>query len=580
MVDINKPWVVDSRLSERFTVYTRGNAGEVAGMVASPLQQTVISGWRSETAWRQALIDFGAFDECEFSPDSLDIIGVAHGYIYINLSIQRVFGVRMPGASAELMDRTYLGSSSGAPEYVEQPGDSAPQYAERIGASIGRVMSTTSRPDLEEDAQRALELRRARPDYSAMSDHELVAYSNRVNDEYTADFLRKHMLMMYESSIVTGFLDETLGRFDDSTLGVRLMGGWGGVASAAPAIELWRIGRLAAVSELVTKEFEVGVDGVLDRLRSRGEVEARSFVEQFEGFIFEYGSRSSQEWDIFPPDWESHPEMVATLVNQFRKLPEDSSPEATGKKVSQGREALLEELRVRLADDAEGWGQLQAAVAALSVWMPARELSKTNFIKALHETRLPLRELGKRFADRGVLESFDDLALLRLDEVSALIDDPSVVSVIAERKEWIAELERREPPFVVVAGDVPSPTTWEQRTGPSALPVAGPGETLSGLGACPGSATGVARVIMDPSEAEELEPGEILVAPETDPGWTPLFTTCAGVVVNVGSPLSHAAIVSRELGIPAVLAVEQATKRIKSGTLLTVDGTTGTVTVH
>lgn len=70
------------------------------------------------------------------------------------------------------------------------------------------------------------------------------------------------------------------------------------------------------------------------------------------------------------------------------------------------------------------------------------------------------------------------------------------------------------------------------------------------------------------------------MAPVTDPGWTPLFTSDEAVVVNVGSPLSHAAIVSRELGIPAVLAVEQATKRIKDGTLITVDGTAGTVTVH
>ncbi|MCR5976331.1 hypothetical protein GDN83_00885 [Gordonia jinghuaiqii] len=80
--------------------------------------------------------------------------------------------------------------------------------------------------------------------------------------------------------------------------------------------------------------------------------------------------------------------------------------------------------------------------------------------------------------------------------------------------------------------------------------------------------------------ARELSKTNFIKALHTDPGWTPLFATCAGVVVNVGSPLSHAAIVSRELGIPAVLAVEQATKRIKSGMLLTVDGTTGTVTVH
>ncbi|MDT2005827.1 hypothetical protein FXW78_15650 [Rhodococcus opacus] len=149
-----------------------------------------------------------------------------------------------------------------------------------------------------------------------------------------------------------------------------------------------------------------------------------------------------------------------------------------------------------------------------------------------------------------------------------------------DRRRWVAELEKLQPPFVLQAGDISSPETWDQRTGPSAVPIANGGDILTGIGACPGTATGVARVVLDPSEAEQLEPGEILVAPETDPGWTPLFTTCSGIVVNVGSPLSHAAIVSRELGIPAVLAVDQATRRIKTGTLLTVDGTSGTVTIH
>jgi len=549
-------------------------------MVASPLQQTVISGWRSETAWRQALVDFGAFEETEFSPDHLDILGIVHGYIYINLSIQRVFGVRMPGASPELMDRTYLGASAGAPTYTPQPGDNAPQYSARVEESIARVMSTRSRPDLDSDAHAARVLRSERPDYSTLSDLELIEYSNAVHERYAADFLRKHMLMMYESSIVTGFLDQVLASLGDPSLAVSLMGGWGGVASAAPAQELWRLGRLVAGSKSLVKEFENGTADVLDRLRASTGERARTFVKEFDSFLFEYGSRSTQEWDVFPPDWETHPNIVVNLVDQMRKLPEDRAPSVTGAQVREGRESLLRELRSKLGANSEALGQLEAAVAALSVWMPARELSKTNYIRVLHEVRLPLRELGKRYEARGILESFEDLALLRLDEVEQLTTDPRVADVIADRKRWVAELEKLEPPFVVVAGEISSPTTWEQRTGPSAAPIAASGDVLTGIAACPGTATGIARVVLDPNEAEELEPGEILVAPETDPGWTPLFTTCSGVVVNVGSPLSHAAIVSRELGIPAVLAVDQATRRIKTGTLLTVDGTAGTVTIH
>jgi phosphoenolpyruvate synthase/pyruvate phosphate dikinase len=126
---------------------------------------------------------------------------------------------------------------------------------------------------------------------------------------------------------------------------------------------------------------------------------------------------------------------------------------------------------------------------------------------------------------------------------------------------------------------VPPPSTWPVRKDTPVTAVT-PGEVLLGEGACPGVATGVARVINSPVDATDLEPGEILVAPETDPGWTPLFVSSSAIVVNVGSRLSHAAIVSRELGVPCVVAVKDATRRIADGMRLTVDGAAGTVTVH
>lgn len=114
MVDINRPWVIDNELTPHFPGCTRGNTGEVAEMVASPLQQTAIAGRKDEPLWRRAPIDFGAFDAEEFRPDAMDVMGAVPGYSHMSPSIQRVFGVRMPGAGAELMDRTYLGYGAGA----------------------------------------------------------------------------------------------------------------------------------------------------------------------------------------------------------------------------------------------------------------------------------------------------------------------------------------------------------------------------------------------------------------------------------------------------------------------------------
>ena len=96
---------------------------------------------------------------------------------------------------------------------------------------------------------------------------------------------------------------------------------------------------------------------------------------------------------------------------------------------------------------------------------------------------------------------------------------------------------------------------------------------------CPGKVSGRACVVLDPSDSSALEYGDILVAPMTDPAWTPLFVPAAGVVVDVGAALSHAIIVSRELGIPCAVSVTDATHRIPNGAIIEVDGDSGTVTV-
>ena len=105
------------------------------------------------------------------------------------------------------------------------------------------------------------------------------------------------------------------------------------------------------------------------------------------------------------------------------------------------------------------------------------------------------------------------------------------------------------------------------------------GEVLTGGACSSGIVRGRARVVLSPDESGSLEPGEILVAPQTDPSWTPLFVVASGVVVDVGAPNSHAMIVSRELGIPCVAGVTGASRRIPNGALIDLDGAAGTVTI-
>jgi len=119
---------------------------------------------------------------------------------------------------------------------------------------------------------------------------------------------------------------------------------------------------------------------------------------------------------------------------------------------------------------------------------------------------------------------------------------------------------------------------WPRKNDKVAV-VASAGDVLFGVAGSPGVARGVARVVLDPADPGDLGPGDILVAPCTDPSWTPLFMTSAAVVVNVGGQISHAVIVSRELGVPCVVSVTDATERIRDGAFIEVDGDTGVVTI-
>jgi rifampicin phosphotransferase len=194
-------------------------------------------------------------------------------------------------------------------------------------------------------------------------------------------------------------------------------------------------------------------------------------------------------------------------------------------------------------------------------------------VRALDPTRGALAELARR---AGIAHS--DFFLLTIDQLPAALADPSsVAAVIDERRARRDFLQARIPPFWF-EGNVPDPSTWELRS--HGRRPDGSARVIEGMGVCSGTATGRARVVLDPTDPSALEPGDILIAPITDPAWTPLFLAAAGVVVDVGAQQSHAAIVARELGIPAVVSAVGASSTIPDGALVTVDGSHGLVTVH
>ena len=192
-----------------------------------------------------------------------------------------------------------------------------------------------------------------------------------------------------------------------------------------------------------------------------------------------------------------------------------------------------------------------------------------------------MRELGRRMVERGAFDEIEDFGFVRAAEIDVLLDgdastltptDPRAARrVPASCRSWC----RRSCSSAATDG----PDTWPRRDAPTPSDARRRRHAARAARAAPASAEGTARVILDSNDPTALEPGDVLIAPITDPSWTPLFVPAAAVVVDVGAALSHAIIVSRELGIPCVVSATDATRRIPDGAWVRVDGGTGMVTV-
>jgi pyruvate,water dikinase len=195
-----------------------------------------------------------------------------------------------------------------------------------------------------------------------------------------------------------------------------------------------------------------------------------------------------------------------------------------------------------------------------------------------------LRELGRRFADNGAFEQADDIYWLKGSEVKSLVSAlergerlENMAEKVSERRALWRARKRATPPPQLPVGKKYMGFDMEGvlAGGEGGLE----GNTIKGVGASPGQVTAPARVLQGPEDFDQMKPGDILVAGITTPAWTPLFAMAAGVVTDIGGPLSHGSIVAREYGIPAVLGTGIATKSIHSGQTITVDGSSGTVTI-
>ncbi|MGO4191379.1 PEP/pyruvate-binding domain-containing protein [Arthrobacter sp. YAF17] len=335
-------------------------------------------------------------------------------------------------------------------------------------------------------------------------------------------------------------------------------------------LELWQLAAFIGDDPVSRGEFlakrpeELAADYLAGRLPPRAQSGVR-------GFLARYGHRAVAEIDLGMPRWSAKPDHILGMISNYLRVEDpEQAPDRQFARAAEHAEdrirGLVEQARARSPWRARA---LELSLRRVRQLAGLRELPKFYIVLILGEMHRQLLRVGADLASAGTVAAADDVFFLDFDEIRVGLRGADLHGIVTGRRRlYDTELRRRRIPRLLLSDgtDVEAAMMAES-------PASG---AVTGTPASAGTATGRVRVILDPVGAH-LEPGEILVAPSTDPGWTPLFMTAGALVMEMGGIISHGAVVAREYGIPAVVGVPDATTRLHTGQTVTVDGAAGTI---
>jgi len=540
------------------------NVGEALPGVATPLTWSV-AGAFSEAGFRRAFAALG----CSV-PKHTHLVGNVHGRFYLNLTEFMRIAAQVPWLKPRTL--VELGGGAGGDELeLQVEGVSRKSFYARMPLTAVRLAREHLR--IDDDVARyeviamAAERAHGALDLAILPDDGLARTLRDIQEllEETGT-----VMLTCASSALAGHLalKAVLARtspIESDRLAQALSGGIRDLETARPAIGILRVASIARgepeARAILEDASTVGLDALPEGPTLRA---IKSFLES-------YGDRAVREAELSTPRWREDPRPVLTML----------------------RVALRGEVREVEPALARARAQADAEMARLIPKLNIAEQTLVRHLVARAQKAARLRERMRTWvtrvlgmlrdavldADRRLVRLSPELApptpnalgsvfFLTLDEiVTALRASRADLAplVRARRAEYARDGARPDPPSTFV-GAPPSVV----------LPPLG-GDILRGLPASPGIVEGRARVLLGPEAMGDLQVGEILVVRTTDVGWTPLFLLAAGVVTELGGSLSHAAVVAREFGVPSVVNVEGATRAIRTGDLVRVDGGTGVV---
>jgi pyruvate,water dikinase len=570
-------WIVQARPvveagkpegGEDDTVWSCANLAEALPGVATPLTWSVAANF-SELGFRRAFATLGAV-----VPRGTHFVANVHGRFYLNLTAFMRVAASVPGLDpATLLE---MGGGEGAAILADQVhGVSRMGFYARLPLTAARFVREQVRLEgelasYERDATRAraafeaLDLGILTDDGVATTLRDLQRFLDRTGA----------LMLTCASNALGSFVAlKTLVARTEPTNATRLaealttggaLKGWGELESARPTIALVRVAEIAlgdapAKAALLATPTPRTLDAF-----PKGPTR-----DALERWLAAYGDRAIREAELATPRWREDPsfplQTLAIYVSRGDKgLVFAPALQTIGARADDAMTALDQKLSFveRTA--------LRHLVARSQKFSRYRERMRAWVTWVLGAIRVAAIEADRRLARRDPSLQDGDVFFCTIDEVLATLrgEPRSIGRIVALRRaEHARDLARPDPATTFVGR--PSRVRLESLGGP----------VMRGNAASPGVVQGPVRILADPSEAHRLHPGDILVTRTTDVGWTPLFLAAAGVVTELGGPLSHAAIVARELGVPCVVNAAGATARLHDGDVVRLDGDRGVVEI-
>ena len=426
-----------------------------------------------------------------------------------------------------------------------------------LASSRLRRRALTAVTDFEKSWEERYSRWKARvPGLSECADEDFAGQLRDCLLNFHADTEQTYFRLIYNNTVLQSDVKRLITKVDAATSGTTSL------------IEL--MGGLAGVSHMELQRATVRLYEVAGKYGFA----APEWAQALREFLDQHGFHSDVELDLTCPRWAEAPDRVQAMIEAMLTggvAPADPDAAVAAQQLRYGQARADLDRRVR----ARPWARLRyrrsvdRMIGAARRYLIARESMRQCSAQCYAIVRSFVLEAGDRLAARGVLERAEDVFMLSVSEVVEYVSGRvpgDVAELVTFRRAMYDGYRDLVPPHELGAGI-------------DAVANASGGNVLAGLGCSPGVVEGVARVIGSLRDIDQVCRGDILVTQYTDPGWTPALGLVAGVVTEVGGMLSHAAVIGREYGIPAVLNVAGATTTIRSGQRLRVDGRAGTVEV-